>query len=787
MKKVIIALTIISFYINALYAEDANTKGVTADLPKVENYEVAGELNPVSSKALIDDKIQGVTESVPSSLGMQVSGALEQSNEADFNTIEGKNDRVQTDYSDWLFTDSVSVNSYIAGGENVGVKFNVRARKLELIYPWDSLSEEVKQAIERAPEWIRSKLEYNFYRLSEERRGAFAVIINQADSNLVDEIAFSLAYSSAGFLNSNFCFPELYLENAQLIYAHDEDLDYVEIVDYGVPGSDEDYYSTVKYWKIDSTEGKIQVEVPKEVYYMYVVHPKITDEIATYINPELPEPNNQGHHINNIAAPPEGVFWRDYLYAHTEEVPDTTGVMFPILKDSVSICEVIWDDNNEENQAVRAITQWVRDVMEFTSKEERPHQPVRIYDLHIGRCGEHEDLTAAASRACLIPCRGIDAHSIDHVWNEFWDERWEQWEPVNNAHKRSLAYMNWDTMGAVVARHSSGSHEFVTDKYNDNHNSEVTITALDASDNPIDGAELRIYSNRYIKSQGQTYIVFDTYGITDSDGKYTLTLGKDKLYYLQLRSPFGNNPSESNKVLRLNESYLAEGRELTYNVKAPNSMESIIDEITLPEDDAEDFAIKVNFSVGEQNVNWKVITNDLGGEKIFAESDYQKDVNLIVADESNYNAFANGNACEAYKQSAQSGELTFDVPADKDWYIFLNNEMANNLQLAEASFALYREPSVGVEDYKLGESVVTVYPNPFSEATEIRYALENPGKVKIEIYNPLGNRVAVLMDEYQSAGEHRAAFNAEGYPQGMYYYTVQIGDKIENGKILLVK
>jgi transglutaminase-like putative cysteine protease len=69
--------------------------------------------------------------------------------------------------------------------------------------------------------------------------------------------------------------------------------------------------------------------------------------------------------------------------------------------------------------------------MSFTSNNERPHQPVRIITKHFGRCGEYADLTAAVARLALIPCTSIISISTDHTWNEFWDENWVAWEPVN--------------------------------------------------------------------------------------------------------------------------------------------------------------------------------------------------------------------------------------------------------------------------------------------------------------------------------------------------------------------
>ncbi len=60
------------------------------------------------------------------------------------------------------------------------------------------------------------------------------------------------------------------------------------------------------------------------------------------------------------------------------------------------------------------------------------------------------------------------------------------------------------------------------------------------------------------------------------------------------------------------------------------------------------------------------------------------------------------------------------------------------------------------------------YPNPFSARTEIPYRLAERGLVRLTVYDALGRRVAVLVDEVQGAGAHRATLDARGLPSGVY-------------------
>ena len=46
------------------------------------------------------------------------------------------------------------------------------------------------------------------------------------------------------------------------------------------------------------------------------------------------------------------------------------------------------------------------------------------------------------------------------------------------------------------------------------------------------------------------------------------------------------------------------------------------------------------------------------------------------------------------------------------------------------------------------------YPNPFNPVTHIAYDLPEVAAVRMEIYNVLGQRTAVLLDAKQTAGHH---------------------------------
>ena len=64
------------------------------------------------------------------------------------------------------------------------------------------------------------------------------------------------------------------------------------------------------------------------------------------------------------------------------------------------------------------------------------------------------------------------------------------------------------------------------------------------------------------------------------------------------------------------------------------------------------------------------------------------------------------------------------------------------------------------------------YPNPFNPYTNIKFALPQAEKVKIYIYNSLGEKVLLLVDKEYEAGLYNIELNASGFASGIYFYSI---------------
>lgn len=81
------------------------------------------------------------------------------------------------------------------------------------------------------------------------------------------------------------------------------------------------------------------------------------------------------------------------------------------------------------------------------------------------------------------------------------------------------------------------------------------------------------------------------------------------------------------------------------------------------------------------------------------------------------------------------------------------------------------------------------YPNPYNGETKISYTLKNAEKVKIDVYNSIGQYMLTLVNENKDAGQHSVKFSAKsyGYATGVYTVKMYIGKNIASVKLVEVE
>jgi hypothetical protein len=536
-------------------------------------------------------------------------------------------------------TETVAIDA----GEMFYIFFDPSDQSLTARSP-PSLPFECQQALSMVPDWMKVNLSYKFRQLDSDFQTIYAnLIINSPDPKYIDEIAFVIAHTAVANLQDEYFFPELITHNAQLVYSNDQFLNYVEVIE-------RDDYTTVIY----KDRNNLSVELERDIYYFYIVLPKLSDELATYVDPDY-DFTKSPPFDRNYGVPPEegGKFWREWLFYYNDSG-------YPLLKDKLRTAWTVWE-------AISACNSWMSGSMSFTSNEERPIQPVRIYRKHIGRCGEYQDMRNAIARAGLIPSTCTINSAEDHVWNEFWDNRWIHWDGgVDNPRM----YENgWGKKISSVWNYRGDSSIWsVSDKYTDV--CYYTATVLDSEGYPVDGAMVDVLTENYYNPD---LLTTTTWGTTDYTGTVMIPLGDERNFWSAAESDsLGDDPA--NGVTQVIENSVA-WQNYSHTFHLPMSAEQLnVEEITNPG------IIDPKYRM---NVKYEVVANILETENSYSseEGDWYSqggNIDFFIADSLNYNLFVTGVSFDAYNVdiSSNSGEHLFILPDDDTYFNVLSNEFA---------------------------------------------------------------------------------------------------------------
>ncbi|MCK4302691.1 MAG: T9SS type A sorting domain-containing protein [Candidatus Eisenbacteria sp.] len=658
---------------------------------------------------------------------------------------------VGTASAEWALVDSSSFAQLIPAGEQCVVTVRYTAGSLNVSLPAENLTADALAALEVAPDWLRMDLRDNFRRLGDTYQDLYAGMIMDAVDPYVDEICFEVAHLAPQTLSS-WMNPDVLVENVESLYAIDAFLPYVEIVDYENGG---DYYSTAVY-QVEEGESVVEIELPRDHYYWYIVHPKLHKEVPNYINPNTGGP----------AAPPTGVFWRDFLMNHSD-------AGYPLLRACLDTCAVLWksQQNTVDNGAVGALTQWMQDVMTFQSY---PHhdQPVRIYRQHIGTCSVHSYLTSAAARAALIPTAVDVMYSDNHKINEFWDRRWIAWEPVNTYIDYPEGYENWGWNIAATFNWRGDSFIWdTTDRYTEVCTLRVNVEDMEGV--PVDGARIKIYSSPCV-SWGAIA------GWTDWSGEREFLLGDSRNFMAQVTSAIGNYPPSGMTTVITNS---AVGACYDWDVTLPGTVPAIdVSPDTLPSNPLDEYCLVVEYGVSGEILYG--MNFDDGNE--FSNRTAPGHIDFFICDEGDYASYAAGQPFSAFEiaEGSSEGAVSFTLVSAENWYAVLSNE--SNLVMTEevnVTAKLYVNAGDIVAQEDEGQQWERAHlrwnsPNPFNPDTRIGFDMPCGGTVDLTVYNVSGQKVRTLTHGFRPAGEHVVAWNGEderGNPvgSGVYFYEMR--------------
>lgn len=76
-------------------------------------------------------------------------------------------------------------------------------------------------------------------------------------------------------------------------------------------------------------------------------------------------------------------------------------------------------------------------------------------------------------------------------------------------------------------------------------------------------------------------------------------------------------------------------------------------------------------------------------------------------------------------------------------------------------------------------------PNPAGRASVIRFRIRAPGRVRVDVLDVRGRRIATVLDEDRAAGLHAVTWSPDGQTGGVYFVRVRGGGSVATRKLVL--
>ena len=158
---------------------------------------------------------------------------------------------------------------------------------------------------------------------------------------------------------------------------------------------------------------------------------------------------------------------------------------------------------------------------------------------------------------------------------------------------------------------------------------------------------------------------------------------------------------------------------------------------------------------------------------------------LMVADDSLF-------ASLAYYASSVEDTAYFisDLLTDHTYYWKVRGFGAYGASEWSETWSFHTKTATGIADRMPHPKTFRLYqnyPNPFNPSTSITYDLPRAVKVRLDLFNVLGQKVLTLVDGRQQAGRHSVKVQLQGFASGVYYYRLKAGSFVRVKRMILMK
>jgi subtilisin family serine protease len=158
---------------------------------------------------------------------------------------------------------------------------------------------------------------------------------------------------------------------------------------------------------------------------------------------------------------------------------------------------------------------------------------------------------------------------------------------------------------------------------------------------------------------------------------------------------------------------------------------------------------------------------------IYNTSPFVSDISYVLSGGPfNINSGQTQNIAFAIAAASTLDELRNAIRRSREKYLSIPTGINENTETIPSEIVLYQN-----------------YPNPFNPSTTIKYSIPKSEFVSIKLHDTLGREITILVNEYKQAGTYNYTLSVLNYtlPSGVYFYTLQAGNKVRTGKMILLK
>lgn len=205
---------------------------------------------------------------------------------------------------------------------------------------------------------------------------------------------------------------------------------------------------------------------------------------------------------------------------------------------------------------------------------------------------------------------------------------------------------------------------------------------------------------------------------------------------------------------------------------------------TIKYDSDGDTIWKASYHNGPNDIAFDISRDNSGNIYVTGESDGNGSAEDYVTVK--YDSSGNQLWVMRYDYSGQFGDYPYAVDVDNYGNVYVSGE--SNRDILTIKYSQLTGVNPILFETQLGFKLDQNYPNPFNPKTVISYQLPVSSKVKLKIYDVLGNEIETLVDDKQNLGRYSVAFDGSDYPSGVYFYRLEINENvIDTKRMILLK